>query len=606
MVVLRHAWAHFTLIGVVFFLSLLFSLPNLYPEKPAVTVHASSPEALRSAARILLDDQAFRVFGPKCSSSTDSSFVCVFPTVDAQMQAKEYLQAKLGADFSLSLALRDSTPSWMQHLGLAPMKLGLDLRGGVHLLVNVDTSQLLKSDGTASFKEILGQLRNIGIAYTQVNLSQDNLSLSVQKHALDKTKELLNQQFSQFAFDLQDNRFKISSKSESQEGKIRYVVDKTLESIEKRVNELGLSEAIVQKHGNNQISIDLPGIQDIQHAKSILGNTSTLSFQLVHASVPRDTPTAQLVQYGAEQVYDDQGRPLIVHTDSVLSGDAITYATASSQEAKPVVQIQLGGGGEERFYQSTKANVGRQLAIVLVESKAEEDGTRAYTKRIISAPVIQQPLRNAFVITGLRSYEESETLSLLLRSGSLAAPVDIVEEMTIGPSMGAENIQKGLFSIAIGFIAIMSFMVIYYNLFGWIANAALLLNLFCIMCLLSWLSATLTLPAMAAIVLTVGMAVDANVLINERIREELRMGASPATSLVSGYDKAIATIYDANITTLIVSLVLFGLSSGMIKGFAVTLIIGILASVFTSVYVTRIISMTVFHRMGDLSKAIGM
>ncbi|MEC8063511.1 MAG: protein translocase subunit SecD [Pseudomonadota bacterium] len=604
---LRFAWGHYSLIIVAFAISLLYSVPNLYPDKPAISLSIPSDPVVRKPVLKVLESPDFLNFKPNCYSSESDNMYCAFSTVDEQMQAKSWLDKTLPFSVHASLALVESTPKWMQNLGLKPMKLGLDLRGGVHLLVQVDTHQALSNTKDIPEREVLLHLRKQGIPYRGVNRSNNMFTLSfINDTVLDQASKSLETGFSALQIERTDNSLLLSPKLSSVQQKSEYILNKTLESIERRVNELGLSEAVVQKQGEGQISIDLPGIQDIEHAKSILGNTASLSFQFVANNVDiNEAKSTGLRNY--EVLYTDSGAPLVVYRDSVLAGDSITYATASSQEGKPVVQIQLGGGGEESFYQATKSHVGDQLAIILLSNEIDEQsGERAQTKRIISAPVIQQPLRQAFVISGMRSYAETETLSLLLRSGSLAAPVDIVQEMTIGPSLGAENIQKGIFSIVVGFALIMLFMVTYYRYFGVIANIALLLNLLSIVCLLSWLSATLTLPAMAAIVLTVGMAVDANVLINERIREELRLGASAKDALTSGYEKAFATIFDANITTLIVSLVLFTLSSGMIKGFAVTLIIGIAASMFTSVYVTRIISWSIFPYMRNLHYAIGI
>ena len=603
---LQKPWLHYTLISAAFIISLLYSLPNIYPEKPAILINTDTTSAASYAAN-LVQSSELQGFKPTCSNLSDSQLSCVFSSVDQQMQAKAWIDTQLKEGMHAGLALIDSTPQWMQYLGLKPMKLGLDLRGGVHLLVQVDTKNATSANQDLPSRDILKFLRDKSLSYLSARNAHASLELTFSS-TRDQTQaiESLQKQFPLTDVESHDLTLTIKPKSESVAQRSQYIINKTLESVERRVNELGLSEAIVQKQGDNQISIDLPGIQDINHAKNILGNTATLSFQMVAGDVnPESIPRnkSQLI----ESVTDAKGRKLAVYKNSVLSGDAITYATASSQEGKPVVQIQLGGGGEERFYQTTKEHVGDQLAIILIESSLDsETGNRILHKRVISAPVIQQPLRHSFVITGMHSYSETETLSLLLRSGSLAAPIDIVQETTIGPSLGAENIQKGVFSIVVGFALIMVFMVVYYRTFGAIANVALLMNLLTIVCLLSWLSATLTLPAMAAIVLTVGMAVDANVLINERIREELREGSSAQDALIAGYEKAFATIFDANITTLIVSLVLFSLSSGMIKGFAVTLIIGIAASMFTSVYITRVISWSLFPFLQNLPRAIGI
>lgn len=603
---LKNPLLHYLTIAFVFVTSLLFSLPNLYPDSPALKISASNPSSLSALDKALASD-TFQAFHPSCQHTSAHETLCLFASVDDQMHAREFLTQSLPASFQTSLSLVESTPSWMQSLGLHPMKLGLDLRGGVHLLLNVETNHAQKGQETNTFKDILTALRSQTVSYKRAQVADGSLTLNFYNQAaLQQAQQSIRQNYPQMTLAIDGLSLSLKPSQAAAEHKTDYIMNKTIESIEKRVNELGLSEAVVQKHGSKQISVDIPGIQDIEHAKSILGNTATLSFQLVNSHLGSKATLNQLRSQDSELVEDESGRTLAVFKKSVLSGDAITYATASSQEGKPVVQIQLGGGGEEAFYQTTRDNVGNQLAIIIMHTSLNDAGERVVHKKLISAPVIQQPLKNAFVISGLHSYQESDTLSLLLRSGSLAAPVDIIEEMTVGPTMGAENIQSGLFSIVVGFVLIMAFMLVYYRAFGIIANLALLFNLLLIVCLLSWLSATLTLPSMAAIVLTVGMAVDANVLINERIREELRAGVEPMTALTAGYDKAFATIFDANITTLIVSLVLYSLSSGMIKGFSVTLIIGIMASMFTSVYVTRVITWSLFPRINHLSRAIGI
>ncbi len=603
---LKNPLFHYLIIALVFVTSLLFSLPNLYPDSPALKITAPNASLAQDLKKSLASDQ-FLAFHPSCHLTSETEALCLFTSVDEQMHAREHLVQSLPHTFQTSLSLVESTPSWMQSLGLHPMKLGLDLRGGVHLLLNVETNHAQKGQETNTFKDILQMLRTQNVSYKRANIADGALTLTFSHDALQRqAQKSLTTQYPHMSLTIDQLSLIVKPSAAASEQKTDYIMNKTIESIEKRVNELGLSEAVVQKHGSKQISVDIPGIQDIEHAKSILGNTATLSFQLVNSHLGPNASSSQLRSQDSELVVDESGRSLAVFKKSVLSGDAITYATASSQEGKPVVQIQLGGGGEEAFYQTTRDNVGNQLAIIIMHSTLNDAGERLVHKKLISAPVIQQPLKNAFVISGLHSYQESDTLSLLLRSGSLAAPVDIIEEMTVGPTMGAENIQSGLFSIVVGFVLIMAFMLFYYHSFGIIANLALLFNLLLIVCLLSWLSATLTLPSMAAIVLTVGMAVDANVLINERIREELRAGVDPTTALTAGYDKAFATIFDANITTLIVSLVLYSLSSGMIKGFSVTLIIGIMASMFTSVYVTRVATWSLFPRINNLSRAIGI
>ena len=392
-----------------------------------------------------------------------------------------------------------------------------------------------------------------------------------------------------------------------------YALEKTITTLNNRVNELGVSEAVIQRQGEKNISVDLPGIQDTTRAKEILGKTATLRFHLVD-----DTQDANNAKFNGAplgtKLYDYEGRPILLKNQIVLSGASVTFAQAVTQDARPAVFIKLGGGGESLFHKITGKNVGNRLAVVYVETEIKKqmiDGKWVIKhiphERIISAAVIRSALGNSFEVSGLYSQEEAENLALLLRSGSLAAPVDIVQEMTVGPSLGKANIYKGVLSVAIGSLLVILFMLAYYRLFGLVANIALVFNVIIIVALLSLLGATLTLPGIAGIVLTVGMAVDANVLINERIREELRNGMNPLDCISAGYDRAFTTIVDANVTTLIVAMILFSLGSGSVKGFAITLTIGLLASMLTSIYFTRAIIDVIYNRNKDVkSISIGI
>lgn len=607
MLILNHKRWHQALLCFTLLVSFIYSLPNYYQDTPVVTIDVSKENISQLVkAHALIKELAKQPeYGIQAAEySNPQQYVIRFSNVDKQMQLKDYLQGKLGSSCQLSLSLLPSTPKWLRYLGAAPMKLGLDLRGGVHLLLHVDASRAAVPARSDDSTKILKQLRNNSIRYLQAEIKQATQTIQLTFDSRDEllqAQKLLSQD-PKLGLTVDGLRMQIVSKNQNYNSHLEYVIQKTLESVQKRVNELGLSEAIVQRQGDQHISVELPGIQDINKAKSILGNTATLRFHLVaNASTePKNTLAVK-----------NSGQAYQVEKDVILSGDAITYASASNQDGSPQVEVQLGGGGESLFHQATRDNVGRALAIIMYETiSSKQPGTatvkRKEISRVISAPRINQPLHNRFVITGLQSFEEADTLALLLRSGSLAAPIDIDQETTIGPSLGAENIHNGLVSIAVGLVAIVAFMTAYYRSFGLIANIGLVFNILMMVCLLSWLDATMTLPAMAAVVLSVGMAVDANVLINERIREELRLGRSDSQAVSLGYEKAFATILDANVTTLIVSAVLYGLSSGMIKGFAVTLIIGLLVSMFSSVYVTRIITWSLFNRLGNIKAAVGL
>jgi preprotein translocase subunit SecD len=376
-----------------------------------------------------------------------------------------------------------------------------------------------------------------------------------------------------------------------------YAVDQNMAILTKRVNELGVSEAVVQRQGQNEISIDLPGVQDTARAKEILGKTATLKWQLVDTDNDAAAAASTGITPLGDKLYFYENQPILIKNQVILRGDSITYATASMGEnGRPAVNIRLGGGGENQFARVTAENVGKPLSVIYVETNPQTQvingktvTTRKQTERVINVATIQSALTNNFEITGLSSAKYAQDLALLLRSGALTAPVAIIQERTVGPSLGAANIQKGVMSLIIGTALVVLFMILYYRLFGLIADLALVLNLVFIVAILSLLGATLTLPGIAGIVLTVGMAVDANVLIFERIREELRLGMSPQASIHTGYERAFVTIVDANVTTLIVALILFALGSGSVKNFAITLTIGILTSMVTANFFTRAI-----------------
>jgi preprotein translocase subunit SecD len=395
-----------------------------------------------------------------------------------------------------------------------------------------------------------------------------------------------------------------------------YTIDQAMSILRNRVNELGVSEAVVQRQGKHHISVDLPGIQDTARAKELIGKTASLRFQLADTKHDVTAALNGAVPANSRIYYDEHKRPVLLKNDIILKGSAITYAIALFREGRAAVNIRLGGGGESLFHRITAEHIGQPLAVIYTEIKPEKKLINGKTitihkkhERVISLATIQSALGNNFDITGLHNLKYAQNLALLLRSGALAAPVDIIEELTIGPSLGKANIDKGIYSLLIGSLIVIVFMALYYRLFGLVADLALLLNIVFIMAILSILGATLTLPGIAGIVLTVGMAVDANVLINERIREELRHGMSALASIQAGYDKAFSTIVDANVTTLIVAVVLFSLGSGSVKGFAITLIIGLLASMITSIFFTRAVINLIYnarHKKAPKKISIGI
>ncbi|MDF1827807.1 MAG: protein translocase subunit SecD [Legionellaceae bacterium] len=598
-------WKNMALILLIV-VGLVYAIPNIYTEEPVVQVSSQKallPKALKEKVEGLL--QAAHL--PYRNVSADAEHLEVrFATTDVQLLAQDVMKAGLGPDYTVALNLVPSTPKWLAAIGAEPMKQGLDLRGGVHFLLEVDVDSVLTRRYEGLMKNMGRSLRDAGIRYAGIRYVPER-GVEIRFRTLElqqKAFTALKPEFSDFIFKTsQDGQGDaktpelLVSLSEMDLSKIRQnTIDQTMSILRNRVNELGVGEAVVQQQGATRVAVDLPGIQDAARAKQILGGTATLEFHLVDSE--HDPAVAK--QTGAVPVgtkfYVMDGQPILLMRQVVLSGDSITSAmsTFDQQSASPAVSIQLGGGGESFFTKVTRENIGKRMAIVFVESKTTMQTIDGETKRIthhservISAPVIQSALGNSFQITGLHDAKEGADLALLLRAGALPAAIYSVEERTVGPTLGQENIHRGIVSLEIGMLLILIAMVVYYRVFGLVANIALVLNLILLSALLSMLGATLTLPGIAGIVLTVGMAVDANVLIYERIREELRAGLSPDRAIYAGYERAFSTILDANITTLIVAIVLFSVGTGPVRGFAVTLSLGLLTSMLTGVTYTR-------------------
>lgn len=543
-------------------IALLYALPSLFPDSPTLIFTGNIDH-----------DYLTRVLSEEGIAHQWNENHLYFKDVDVQMQAKNLLEKHLGKQVEITLNLEKQTPKWLDFFSAKPMKLGLDLSGGTHFLLEVDTNEIQKHKGDSK-KGILAQLlKDNRVRYQLLEDVEDGMCLSLlDQDEVEKAKQVISLHLPAYQLSFEDRKIHLASNKDTET--ISYVINQTINSLEKRINELGISEATIQQQGDRYISIDLPGIQDIVHAKKIIGKTATLKFYMVahgeHSKI----------------IKDQEGTAYPLQDNMILGGDSIAFAHAKLQDGRAIVEIQLDGHAQS-FYRATAEHVGDRLAVVYSEIKP--DGKEA-SEYVISAPVIQQPLGDHFLIQGSGSLAEAKDLALLLRSGALAAPVKFVEETIIGPSLGFDNIFKGVLSLAVGSLIIFIFMGYYYRALGMIANVALLLNIVVIVAMLSLLGATLTLPGIAGIVLSVGMAVDANVLINERIREEIQAGKHLKKAVSSGYEKAFSAIVDANITTLLVTLVLFSLGSGAVKGFAITTCMGILSSVFTSVYVTQIIT----------------
>jgi preprotein translocase subunit SecD len=525
-----------------------------------------------------------------------------FADTDVQLKAQDELRNELGRQFVVALNLAPATPAWLQQLGALPMYLGLDLRGGVHFLMEVDMAGAVRKADQRYVGDIRAALREEKLRYKAITRRpQGGLVVSFRDGVVrDSASGLIRSQFPDLVLEAQDSEagavLRANLSEQAAEDVRRFALQQNITTLRNRVNELGVAEPVIQQQGRNRIVVQLPGVQDTARAKEILGATATLEFRMVHQDHSVEDAVAGRVPVGAKLYQERNGRPILLKRSVMLTGDYITDAASGidQQGGSPAVFITLDGKGARIFSKRTRDQIGRPMGVVFIENKSQtkivegkEVKERWTVEEVINVATIRDQLGKRFQITGLDSTEEARNLALLLRAGALAAPIEIVEERTVGPSLGRENIDQGKLSVIIGFVLVLVFMAFYYRVFGLVADLALTFNLVMIVAVLSMLQATLTLPGIAGIVLTVGMAVDANVLIFERIREEIRNGNSPQASIHAGYEKAFSTIADANITTLIAALVLFGFGTGPIKGFAITLSIGIATSMFTAIMGTR-------------------
>ena len=597
----------YILILIVIIVGILYALPNLYGSSPALQISASSATAEVSEltelqVNIALDDADIESVSMELG---DGRLTIRFADEGTQLRAKDILQTELGRSHVIALNLAPDTPDWLRSLGAEPMFLGLDLRGGVHFLMEVDMEAAVQASEERYVSDIRTLLRENKVRYKTITRNDEGCLLVRYRDEVQKIdgERLIRDNFRDL--DVVDT----ASKTEIESPETRLILNpdvvketeknalqQNITILRKRVNELGVAEPVIQQQGLKRIVVQLPGVQDTARAKEILGATATLEFRLVDDDHSVQDAINGPVPAGS-RLYDNRdGGKILLKKRVMLTGDYIIDAASGidQQSGGPDVSITLDGKGAKAMSNATRDNVGRRMAVVFIETKTEtveEDGVMVKKKlkieEVINAATIREQLGKRFHITGIGSTMEARNLALLLRAGALAAPIEIVEERTVGPSLGKDNIAKGFNSVAIGFILVLIFMAIYYRVYGLFADVALTLNLVLIVSLLSLLQATLTLPGIAGIVLTVGMAVDANVLIFERIREEIRNGNSPQASIHAGYEKAFSTIMDANITTLIAALVLFSFGAGPIKGFAVTLSLGIMCSMFTAIMVTR-------------------
>ncbi len=590
----------YILLAVVLFVSALYALPNLYGEDPAVQI-SHRTKSLVDEDKLLVE-QALQTKNLEIKSTEllQGHMMVRFNDTESQLIAADALKESLGKQYLVALNLAPATPGWLRALNAAPMYLGLDLRGGVHFLMEVDMVAAVKRLEESLLTDMRTFLREEKIRYRGVRRDDSGLHITFRELAhLQQAAEKLPRQFGELEFSEREDTLTLNAvlTEVSIRDEKKAALQQNIITLRNRVNELGVAEPVIQQQGDSRIVVQLPGIQDTAGAKKILGATATLEFRMTHGTRSDwiDAEKNGRTPLNSILYHERDGSPVLLNRRVIVTGDQIIDAasTIDGQNGTPAVSVRLNGKGANRMGDITRDNIGNPMAVVFIENKVEtkkvdgvETKKRTTTKEVINVATIQGQFSNRFQITGLESMEARD-LSLLLRAGALRAPVEIIEERTVGPSLGKDNIQKGFMSVLIGFCLVLVFMAVYYKGFGIIANIALTANLIIIVAVLSLLQATLTLPGIAGIVLTVGMAVDANVLIFERIKEELRVGNSPQASIHSGYEKAFSTITDANVTTLLAAIVLFTLGTGPVKGFAITLSIGILTSMFTAIVGTR-------------------
>ncbi|MEE8285790.1 MAG: protein translocase subunit SecD [Gammaproteobacteria bacterium] len=596
------AWKYLLVVAVLV-VGLFFALPNLFGSNPAVQVKADRDAPVDQILEGRLVDglkslglEALRV------ERDDRNLLLRFVDENTQLKARDYIAGELGSQYVVALNLAPATPEWLGNLGALPMYLGLDLRGGVHFLMEVDMEGAVRLAEQRYAGDLRQMLREEKIRYAGIT-RRDNGGVRLRFRDDDTRQQaydLIRRELPELEVtereDAQKPELLIRLNQRAVDEVMRFALQQNITTLRNRVNELGVAEPVIQQQGDNRIVVQLPGVQDTAKAKEILGATATLEFRMVDTEHSVQEALAGRVPATARLYRESDGTPVLLKRSVMLSGDYITDASSGldSQSGTPAVFITLDGKGASLFSKRTRDKIGRPMATVFIENKTEtlvingEKVKKSSTEEtVINIATIRDQLGKRFQITGLDNTEEARDLALLLRAGALAAPIEIVEERTVGPSLGAENIEQGFRSVIIGFVLVLIFMGVYYRVFGLVANLALTFNLVMIVAVLSMLQATLTLPGIAGIVLTTGMAVDANVLIFERIREEIRNGNTPQASIEAGYKKALSTIADANITTLIAAIVLFGFGTGPIKGFAITLSIGIATSMFTAIMGTR-------------------
>ena len=626
------AWKYI-LILVVLVISTLYALPSLYPDEPAVQISGAKAgtiidqSVIQKAEQILKSDN----IASHDNTFTNNAALLRLDNSEAQLKAKEALSTGLGDNYTVALNLAPTTPEWLQKIGAKPMKLGLDLRGGVHFLLEVDMNKAIEQRMETSATDLRRAFRENKINFNSLSLNNNAITIQFANNddraaAMDFLRRDGNKYTQQALATSTGSTLKLTYNEATQQEIQSYALNQNLTTLRNRINELGVAEALVQTQGSNRIVVELPGVQDTAEAKRVLGRTANLEFRLVSdlndQYIDRATGkyNGQPLPPGTEVfAFEslDSGRELLLNRNRILTGERVQNASSgfSQDTGGSEVNITLDTAGGKLLSDATRNAVGKRMAVLFIENKQKitsvvdpVTGTMTevrtpYTESVvINAATIQAVLGSSFRITGLDSPQESAELALMLRAGALAAPMYFVEERVVGPSLGQENIDKGVTSTVVGFLLVAIWMVVFFRLFGLIADFALVVNLAMLLTVMSWIGASLTLPGIAGIVITIGMAVDANVLICERIREEMRWGASPKQAIIAGYDRAYNTILDSNLTTFLVAFILFAIGTGPIKGFAVTLMIGIVCSMFTAITVTRAIIQLIYGRKRNLNK----
>jgi len=588
-------------------LSVLFVMPNFYGESPAIQIMPIKAGEKIDTSLLQSIEKALEKSEIKNTGLILENFhiKVKFKTAEEQLQAKSLIQKSLGNKYVVALNLISNSPNWLSNIGALPMYLGLDLRGGVHFLLQVDLSTALEKTTASYLSNFRTALRKEKIGYYDATKNNDIMQIKFKsKEELNKGKNIIRDINDNFVFQeifINDEIIlKVIISEQTKKSITEFAIKQNLETLNNRVNELGVAEPLIQQQGLDRIVIQLPGVQDTAKAKEILGRTATLEMRMVN----EDKVDPSIYEDGNEdqipvnsEIYNDRfGNPILVKKQVILTGERITNAGpgVDQQTGQSIVSITLDGKGASIFKQVTRENIGKRMALLLIEKNLTE---------VVTAPVIRSEIGGGRVqITGMNNTQEATDVALLLRAGSLAAPMEIIEERTVGPSMGKENISRGVQATIWGFVAIIIMMAIYYMVFGVISVITLSVNLLFLVALLSALQATLTLPGLAAIALTLGMAIDSSVLINERIRDEIRNGNTPQASISIGYKMAWGTILDSNITTMIAGLALFMFGSGPIKGFAVVLVLGILTSMFSAIFVSRAIVNYFYGKKRQISK----